>query len=503
LLLTVPRYNQIVLNLQPHSRFLLASLLVTASFWATSCVAPLGPGYTIEKQQVRVQFVPAPEPRIRIEADYQLKNTGNRALSDLELRLPGRQRFHYDEPRATWDGTAVTIGVSPDNPTNALLTFPGSWAVLTNHALHLSFEFAPAPPDETTLSFSEDAFFLPAQGWSPELLPARGSFATGGVPPKKWELNARAPAGFLIHTSGAQVKTSRNGRELTVRARQGAADHYPFVIAGRYTSAQIGKGKERIYLWTRKAQDAAGLRPLSDAFAHSIEAYDSVFGARTRNSLLTWIVECPLVKGCFTSFNPSTETQLGGEENERVFVEMVSLDTMMIDLSGGTPKVAAAAAPALASSWLGYAQNPGFYEQEPPLSAFPAFAASIGRQAAEGADSHAVAIRRVLRLIPEKPEAHLPEDQAVLRAKSFLFFYALQDRYGREVFRSAVRHMLYARRERGLKLSDLIAAFEQETHQNVAEFVRLWMKHPGVPDEFRARYGEPAAAAHSSKETTP
>ena len=69
------------------------------------------------------------------------------------------------------------------------------------------------------------------------------------------------------------------------------------------------------------------------------------------------------------------------------------------------------------------------------------------------------------------------------------------------MFRNSVRHMLYARRERGLELSDLIAAFEQETHENVAEFVRLWMKRPGVPDEFRARYGETAAAAQPSKET--
>jgi aminopeptidase N len=64
--------------------------------------------------------------------------------------------------------------------------------------------------------------------------------------------------------------------------------------------------------------------------------------------------------------------------------------------------------------------------------------------------------------------------------------------------------MLYARRERGFELSDLIAAFEQETHQNVAEFVRLWMKRSGVPEEFRARYGETAAATvHSEKESTP
>jgi aminopeptidase N len=64
--------------------------------------------------------------------------------------------------------------------------------------------------------------------------------------------------------------------------------------------------------------------------------------------------------------------------------------------------------------------------------------------------------------------------------------------------------MLYARQERDFELSDLIAAFEQETHQNVAEFVRMWMKRPGIPEEFRARYeGSTAATAATNKESTP
>jgi len=83
----------------------------------------------------------------------------------------------------------------------------------------------------------------------------------------------------------------------------------------------------------------------------------------------------------------------------------------------------------------------------------------------------------------------------LLLAKSFLFFYGLQDRYGAKVFHDAIGHMLYARASRGFELDDLIAAFEQETHQNVAEFVRLWMKHPGIPADFRARYENSAAAA--------
>ena len=87
----------------------------------------------------------------------------------------------------------------------------------------------------------------------------------------------------------------------------------------------------------------------------------------------------------------------------------------------------------------------------------------------------------------------------MLRAKSFLFFYALQDQYGRETFRRALGHMLHARQQRGFELDDLIAAFEQEdTRQNAAEFVRQWMKHPGVPEGFRARY-EGASTATDAK----
>jgi hypothetical protein len=504
LLLAFPRYNQIVLNPQTNSRCLFAPLLAASALFAASCAAPLGPGYTIESQQIRVQFVPAPEPRIRIEAEYVLKNTGNRPLSELELRLPGRRRFHFDEPRATWDATAITTGISTDNSRNALIALPQPWTMSARHTLHLSVEYSPAAAGEGALSFSGDAFFLPAEGWSPELLPARGLFATGGVPPKKWEMTVRVPEGFLVHTSGQPAKSSRRGGELMVRASQRAHDSYPFVVAGRYISSQIGTGKEKFFLWTRKAPDAAGLRGMSDALVRTMEAYDSAFGVRSKDSFTTWIVECPVAAGCFTNLSASAAELLGDDEKEPISAETVSLDTMMVDLSGGMPKLVVAAAPSLAASWLGYAQNPGFYEQKPPLSALPVFAASIGREAAEGPDSRAETIRRALQLIPEKAAARRPEDAIVVRAKSLLFFYALQDRYGREVFRRAISHMLYARRERGFELSDLIAAFDQETRQSAAEFVRLWMKRPGVPDEFRARYKETAAAtAQSEKETAP
>jgi len=97
----------------------------------------------------------------------------------------------------------------------------------------------------------------------------------------------------------------------------------------------------------------------------------------------------------------------------------------------------------------------------------------------------------------------------MIRAKSLLFFYGLQDRYGQDICNKALSHMLYARRGGGFNIADLISAFEQEVHQNVAEFVRHWMKHPGVPDEFRARYEGAATAtvvnsnSVTQKEITP
>jgi hypothetical protein len=469
-------------------------MLAVFLFWAASCAVPLGPGYTIEKQQVRVRFASTPEPRIRIAADYQLKNTGNRPLSELELRLPGRRRFRFEQPSVTWGGASLTPETSPDNPRDTRLTFPEPWRVSSRKILCLSVEYIPANPGETSLSFSSDAFFLPAAGWSPEMLPAKGLFPTGGVPPKAWELLVAVPEGFQIHTSGIEKKTAHRNGEFTVLAEQRRKDPYPFIVAGRYNSAEIGRGKEKMHLWTRQPQESAGLREASDALERVIAAYDASFGERGKESSQTWIVECPVAAGCFTKLNPATARLLGEEENERTTAEMISQDTMVVDLSGGPPKLAAEAAPSLAASWLGYGQNPGFFEQKLPLALLPVFAASIGEDAAEGADARGETIRNALRLIPTDGKPHQLESPAVLRAKSFLFFYGLQDRYGQEVFRKATGHMLYARREKGFELDDLIAAFEQETHQNVAEFVRQWMKRPGVPEEFRARYAGTAAA---------
>lgn len=482
---------------------LLAIPVLCVFLYFEGCATALGPGYAIEKQGIRVRFVATPEPRIVAQTDYQLRNTGNQPLSSLELRLADPRRFRLDAYHADWDGAVLSPETSPSNPRNSLLTFPHPWLVSARHTLHLSVEIAHAGAEDGALGFTSDAFFLPAQGWSPELLPARGLFATGGVPPKTWNLVVRVPQEFRVRTSGREMKSSRRGGELTIRAAQRPADLHPFVIAGRYSEARLSRDKHKIYLWTRAPRDSTALRRDTDALDRSIHEYDSVFGARQNDSNAVWIVECPAAPGCFTSRN-SMDARMLGEENEPLSAELISLDSIVVDLGSGKLDLATSAAPSLAASWLGYSQNPGFIQQEPPLSQFPAFAAALGLAAVEGPATRTEIIRSALRLVPENPPLRKTEDAAVVQVKSLLFFFALQDRYGQEAFHNAIGHMLYARRERGFNLSDLIAAFEQETHQNVAEFVRAWMKHPGVPADFRARYADATAVKPPAfQETSP
>lgn len=465
-------------------------------------MAPLGPGYSIENQEIRVQFQPAADPRIRVDSVYQLRNTGTRPMSSLQLRLPGRRRFRLAQSQATWDSVSLVQQTSPENPRDTLLSLHQPWKVSETHALHLSAEFQTPAAGDPGFSFSSDAFFLPSEGWAPELLPSLGLFGTGGVPPKQWRLLVQVPSGFLVHTSGRSSKTSRAGSEITLLSVQRPEDNYPFVVAGRYKEAALDAGKEKVLLWTRTGEQSTSLRQSADALVRAIQAYNTAFGSRSQNAQPFWIVECPVLAGCFSAQESSYASLLGAEPGA-ASSEMASLDTLMIDFSGGAPKLAASA-PSLAASWLGYGQNPGFYEQQPPLSAFPAFASALGQEAIEGASYRTETIRRALRMIPRSAVARKQEDESVLRAKSFLFFYALEERYGRDVFNRAASHMLSARRGHGFDLDDLIAAFEEETHQNVAEFVRLWMKHPGVPDEFRAHYQDASAAiAVNSRETTP
>ncbi|HKW56049.1 MAG TPA: hypothetical protein VJN42_01715 [Candidatus Acidoferrum sp.] len=448
-----------------------------------------------------MHFAPGVDPRILVDSTYKLRNTGTRPISSMQLRLPGRL-FQIASNGAAWDGTSLAAQNSEVNPRETLLVLPQSWNAGQTHTLQLSAELTSPMAGSSGMRFSSDAFFLPSEGWVPELLPAPGLFGLGGVPPNQWRLSVTVPADFLVHASGGSTKGPRSHGETTFVFLQRAADRYPFVVAGRYRESALAAGSRKVFLWTRSLENSGALQQFADQLARAMQTYDATFGAPFSNSQPYWIVECPAVPGCFTTSESSYASFLGAEPGS-VTSGLASLDTLLLDLTAGPP-VFAAAAPGLAASWLGYGENPGYYDRQPPLTALPAFASALGKDAIAGPSSRVETIRRALRAIPRNASNAKTEDPTILRAKSFLFFYALQDRFGQEPFRRAINHVLSARRGRGFKLDDLIAAFDEETHEDTAAFVRLWIKHPGVPEDFRARYEDASASdAAIFKETSP
>ena len=487
------RYNERAVPRSLTTFFLPAALMLCAVFWLAACATPLGPGYIVEHQEIRVSFNPKPAPVIHVAAEYHLKNAGNQDLSSLDVRLPGR-RFHPAGLAISWDGAAITRDVAPDNPRIAQLRFPQTWTIGASHTLQFSYDISSADNSEGSLGFSADAFYLPAENWTPELPQARGVFGFGGVPPKKWELVVDVPQGFLVHAGSGKERQSSEKSATQFRFAQAASDLNPFVIAGRYRETRQELPRHQtIRIWSRAELDSSQKGQASDSLSRTLAAYESLFGVRGKSGAPLWIVECPAYAGCFTHRGSGYLALLNGE-NAEPGAEMVSNDTVVVDSKISRVNAEALLAPALAESWLGYGQNPGFYQQEPPMSALPAFSAALAREISSGPGVRSAIIGRALAQIPAQSTIESNQQPSVTRAKSLLLFYALRDRVGPDVFQKALQHMLVARRGRGFDVTDLISSIEQESHQSVGVFVRQWIKRPGIPEEFRLKYSQAAAS---------
>jgi len=470
----------------------IVALAAGAGLWLSGCAAPLGPGFLVQQQEIRVDFSPQPQPVIRIAAEYRLQNTGNQPLDSVDVRLPGR-RFRPHSMQALWDTASLATNVSPDNARDTELRFSELWKIGETHTLKLSYEISATSAGGDSLGFSPDAFYLPAEGWTPQLPQARGVFGFGGVPPKQWPLIVSVPQRFLVHASGGKRKRSGKGASAEYCFMQTSEDLNPFVVAGAYIESQQTLALDQtIHLWTRGKLDPAQLRDSGESLSQILARYDALFGSRGLSRPPLWIVECPAPAGCISQRETSYSALLYGRETARS-AEMISRDCVIVDPHLAAGSLEASAGPAFAAGWLGYGQNPGFYEQQPPVSALPAFAAALAREATSGPEVGAEIIQRALAAVPEPAPPASNSDPAVTRAKSLLLFFALRDRIGPDAFQKALQHMLYARRRRGFDVTDLIAALEQEAHRPVGPFVRQWIKRPGVPAEFRSRYSQAAS----------
>ncbi len=494
-----------------------AALLLVAALWVSSCAAPLGPGYAAEKQSVVVHFVPGTPPRIEIRADYSLRNTGNQPLGSIEVRLPRESLLRLEAVSLAWDSQMVVFDRRNDPAGDVLhLNLNAPWAVKQSHTLHLEYDILTGDPNKPQLALSADSFYLPPNAWLAALLPPPGTFASGGVPPKEWTLSLHVPPDFLVHATGESKRPEKQSRGGALEFVQRTPGLSPFVVAGRYYQQEYRGSPYTVFVWGKNKFEKAEAESLASEVQQIAGTYDSLFGPRDKKPRPLWIVDSPVPAKEYDVTRPSAMGEvmvLAEPPPDFGFIHFSKSGGPILNQGSTSTGIAES----LAKTWLGYGLGPNVEDQPYPVKAIPEYAVSIAQESPTGPQARAKTIKTKVNeyddtrtfILEHRNDAKGHGDavkflDSASPLKSVLFFYALEDKFGPGNLHKALRHMVQARKGRGYELNDLIAALEQEAHQNVAEFVRLWMKHPGIPADFRARYaGQPAPPGNSSKETTP
>ncbi len=78
--------------------------------------------------------------------------------------------------------------------------------------------------------------------------------------------------------------------------------------------------------------------------------------------------------------------------------------------------------------------------------------------------------------------------------RAALFFVALEDLCGRGNLRAAFEQIVRVRGGNEVADEELRAAVEAASQRDLAEMFRTWLNHPGIPEDFRARYSRPQSA---------
>src|SRR5262249_8577271 len=142
------------------------------------------------------------------------------------------------------------------------------------------------------LAVSPDTFFADPASWNPALLPPKGLWGAGIIPPKKWRLSVRVPSGFLVHASGSLGKRSTDHDEWVYAFEQRLHDFAPFAAGGKYVENEIHSGGERVLFWTLQPVDSTAAQNAAASIAPRARYYEAEYGISTKGDRTIRLLEC-------------------------------------------------------------------------------------------------------------------------------------------------------------------------------------------------------------------
>lgn len=465
-----------------------ALLLVLPAALLSACAVPLGPGYTVKKQQLEAHWTGTPELAVR--GSYRLQNTGKGPLDYIEVTLP-------PEPRRS--GLQVTLDKSPiaTQPADELapagtVRIPISPALPPKKKRDLVIEYrlAGAVRDVS----ATPSFYLETRGWYPALREREGLFGSGGAPPEKWDLRVTVPRDFLVHASGQPKGRKRRGEAVEHRFRQRRGEDFdPFVVAGRYHEEKRSSNGVTVVLWSGEPLKPDRVERAAEGVGSTTRLYERMFGSRSEKELPVHVV--------FVAGKPDSQEQRMRQLRSLPSVALYPIPSAADDFDSSMGLIQWS----LSYTWFGHLVYPA-PEQEFLLSDAIAMYAVAKATPLRGGETREEIIQGLLRQHDDSPvareqnlpaslaDASLTKDAfAAATCKGALFYLALEDRFGEAALHKAFSRVTYGLRGRAVTTNDLRVAIHLETGEDPAEFFRQWLNQPGIPEEFRKKYEKHAA----------
>jgi hypothetical protein len=378
--------------------------------------------------------------------------------------------------------------------------FNPAWEQQQPREIVTEWDLTPEASARGAVAASATAFYIADATALPLWQAPSGVFTQGGPVPVDETLTVSVPADFRVLAPGKPEKSKNPPIGSLLKQSfhiKPLEDFLPFVVAGRYEEQVVPARQGAVSFWTFQPLDAQRARTVSARLSSSARALTDFFGPASKGKPIIHIAEAP---GELPSeFGEANEA--GGTS----FPYGVLLDSRSFAQGVSNEDVLELAEYELAQTWFGWRVRPLPKAQILMGSGVGLFSLVIAAEA-RGQDQRGRMIGSLLerydaarriaadhRLL-EPPSGYSRAERISTGYKAALFFVALEDLCGHDQLRAAFRDIVRARANSDVGYEDLRAAVESASRRDLAGMFRAWLIRPGIPDDFRARYGNPRGA---------
>jgi hypothetical protein len=273
-------------------------------------------------------------------------------------------------------------------------------------------------------------------------------------------------------------------------------DFLPYVVAGRYLEKIIESRQGSVQFWTFHPLDGIAAQAAADRLTTSLKTLSEYFGSAAGKETAR-IAESPVeLPGEFGA---------AGDLGAGSFPQGVLLDSRAFQQGLAGESVLQLAEYELARTWFGWRVRPRPEAQilmGRGMGLFGLVIAAEGRRTDQRRAMIASLIDRydeARAVAPDKrlmepPVGYTRAERISTGYRGTLFIVALEDLCGYDNLRTALRDIVHDRAASDTGYEELRAAAESASGKDLAEMFRVWLIQPGIPDDFRARYGKSADA---------